>query len=126
MEGKTIEIISTDAEGRMALADAIGYAKRFKPSAIIDIATLTGACVIALGGEAIAMMGNNESLMEAVQRASEDTRERAWKMPLFEEYEDTSSRSLPVIHPGFTLILPVSPGQKKTGPIYRRVQQVLV
>jgi leucyl aminopeptidase len=86
MEGKTVEIISTDAEGRMALADAIGYAKRFKPSAIIDIATLTGACVIALGGEAIAMMGNDESLMKTVQRASEDTNERVWKMPLFEEY----------------------------------------
>jgi leucyl aminopeptidase len=86
MEGKTVEIISTDAEGRMALADAIGYAKRFKPSAIIDIATLTGACVIALGGEAIAMMGNDESLMKTFQRASEDTNERVWKMPLFEEY----------------------------------------
>ncbi|UCF86684.1 MAG: leucyl aminopeptidase [Nitrospiraceae bacterium] len=86
MEGKTIEIISTDAEGRMALADAIGYAKKLKPSAIIDIATLTGACVIALGGEAVAMMGNDEALMKTLHKASEDTNERVWKMPLFEEY----------------------------------------
>lgn len=89
INGKTIEIINTDAEGRLALADAIGYAiKYYKPSAIIDIATLTGACSIALGSEAIAMMGNNAGLMEKIKKASEDTYERVWQMPLYDEYKD--------------------------------------
>jgi len=86
--GKTIEIISTDAEGRLALADAIEYAKRFKPSAIIDIATLTGACSITFGSEAIAMMGNNEPIMEKMKKASLETYEKVWQMPLFDEYKD--------------------------------------
>ncbi|MBI5741082.1 MAG: leucyl aminopeptidase [Nitrospirae bacterium] len=86
--GKSIEIISTDAEGRLAVADAIDYAKRFRPSAIIDIATLTGACSIALGHEAMAMMGNDEALMEKMKKASEETSERVWQMPIFEEYKD--------------------------------------
>jgi leucyl aminopeptidase len=88
MDGKTIEIISTDAEGRMALADAIGYAKRYKPRAIIDIATLTGACPIALGNEAIAMMSNNREFMDALKKISDATFERVWEMPLFEEYKE--------------------------------------
>lgn len=87
--GKTIEIINTDAEGRLALADAIGYAiKYYKPRAVIDIATLTGACSIALGSEAIAMMGNNAEIMEKIKKASEDTYERVWQMPLYDEYKD--------------------------------------
>jgi len=86
--GKTIEIISTDAEGRLALADAIEYAKRFKPSAIIDIATLTGACSITFGSEVIAMMGNNEPVMEKMKKASVETAEKIWQMPLFDEYKD--------------------------------------
>jgi len=87
--GKTIEIINTDAEGRLALADAIGYAiKYYKPKAVIDIATLTGACSIALGNEAIAMMGNNNELMEKLKKASEETYERVWQMPLYDEYKD--------------------------------------
>ncbi len=86
--GKTIEIISTDAEGRLALADAIGYAKKFRPSAIIDIATLTGACSIALGNEASAMMGNDDKLMKKIRKASEETSEKVWQMPLFDEYKD--------------------------------------
>ncbi|RJQ51920.1 MAG: leucyl aminopeptidase [Nitrospiraceae bacterium] len=88
ISGKSIEIISTDAEGRLTVADAIEYAKRFKPSAIIDIATLTGACSIAFGNEAVAMMGNDEALMEKMKRASGETSERVWQMPLFEEYRD--------------------------------------
>jgi leucyl aminopeptidase len=88
IDGKTIEIISTDAEGRLALADAIGYVKKFKPSAIIDIATLTGACSIAFGNDAIAMMGNDDSLMAKMKKASEETAERVWQMPLFDEYKD--------------------------------------
>jgi leucyl aminopeptidase len=86
--GKTVEIISTDAEGRLSLADAIGYVKKNRPKAIIDIATLTGACSIALGSEAIAMMGNDTCIMERLKEAGEDTSERVWQMPLYEEYGD--------------------------------------
>jgi leucyl aminopeptidase len=87
--GKTVEIISTDAEGRMTLADAIGYAVKYKsPSAIIDIATLTGACNLAFGNEAIAMMGNDSRLMDRLRSASDEVYERVWPMPLFEEYGD--------------------------------------
>jgi leucyl aminopeptidase len=87
--GKTVEIISTDAEGRMTLADAIGYAKKYKsPAAIIDIATLTGACNVAFGNEAISMMGTATALMDKLRAASEEAYERVWPMPLFEEYGD--------------------------------------
>jgi leucyl aminopeptidase len=89
INGKTIEIVNTDAEGRLCLADAIGYAlKYYKPRCIIDIATLTGACSIALGNEAIAMMGNNSVIMEKMKKASEETYERVWEMPLYDEYKD--------------------------------------
>lgn len=88
INGKTIEIISTDAEGRMTLADAIGYAARYRPRAIIDIATLTGACAIAFGTCAIAMMGNDRKLLDAVKKAGEETHERVWEMPLFDECRD--------------------------------------
>lgn len=84
--GKTVEIINTDAEGRLILADAIGFAKRFNPQVIIDIATLTGACSIALGNEAAAMMGNDLKLMERLKIIGDETYERVWHMPLFDEY----------------------------------------
>ncbi len=86
--GKTIEIVNTDAEGRMTLADALGYAKRFSPYAMIDIATLTGACAIALGQGAVAMMGNNKELMDTIRKAGHTTYERVWEMPLFDEYRE--------------------------------------
>ena len=86
--GKTVEIINTDAEGRLVLADAIGYAKRFNPGAIIDIATLTGACSIALGSEAMAMMGNDRGLMDKIKKSAGNTYERVWEMPLFDEYRE--------------------------------------
>lgn len=87
--GKTIEIINTDAEGRLVLADAMGYAiKHFSPKMLIDVATLTGACSVALGNEAMAMMGNNADLMDRLKRASDETYERAWQMPLYEEYKE--------------------------------------
>ena len=86
--GKTIEIISTDAEGRLVLADALGYVKKFRPQAIIDIATLTGACSVALGNEAIAMMGNDRLLLDKFKRAGDKVYERVWEMPLYEEYLD--------------------------------------
>ena len=88
IDGKTIEIISTDAEGRLALADAIGYSKKLRPAAIIDIATLTGACSIALGNEAIAMFDNNDKLSDKMKKASDETGERVWQMPLYDEYKD--------------------------------------
>ena len=88
LNGKTIEIINTDAEGRLIIADALAYAKRFKPKAIIDIATLTGACLIAFGNEAIAMMGNDRKLLDSVKKSGENTFERVWEMPLFEEYRE--------------------------------------
>ncbi|MGD0282252.1 MAG: leucyl aminopeptidase [Dissulfurispiraceae bacterium] len=89
INGKTVEVVSTDAEGRLTLADAIGYAiKYYKPGAIIDIATLTGACSIALGNEAIAMMGNDSVLMEQLKEASDETYERVWQMPLYDEYKE--------------------------------------
>lgn len=86
--GKSVEIINTDAEGRLVLADAISYAKRFRPRAVVDIATLTGACSIALGGEAIAMMGNDSGLLDALKRCGDSVYERVWEMPLFEEYKE--------------------------------------
>jgi leucyl aminopeptidase len=86
MNGKTIEIISTDAEGRLILADGLCYAGRYKPSAIIDIATLTGACVIALGDLAIGMMGNDPGLMAKVRSAGDAVHERVWELPMWDEY----------------------------------------
>jgi leucyl aminopeptidase len=88
LSGKTIEIVNTDAEGRLVVADAIAYAKRLKPRAIIDIATLTGACLIAFGNETIAMMGNDRKLLDALKISGENTYERVWEMPLFEEYKE--------------------------------------
>lgn len=88
LSGKTIEVINTDAEGRLILADAITYALRYKPAGIIDLATLTGACVIALGHHAIGMMGNDENLKEKIKRAAEITGEKVWELPIWEEYEE--------------------------------------
>jgi len=88
INGRTVEIINTDAEGRLALADAIGYAKKFRPRVIIDIATLTGACSVALGSEAIAMMGNDRGLMDKLRSIGDETYERVWQMPLYDEYRE--------------------------------------
>lgn len=86
--GVTIEIISTDAEGRLLLADALVYASRYKPSAVVDIATLTGACVVALGeGVAAGLFSTDDQLRDTLLAASEFTAERLWPMPLFPEYE---------------------------------------
>ncbi len=86
--GKTIEIISTDAEGRMTLVDSICYAKKYNPSLIIDIATLTGACSIAFGNTAIAMMGNTPEFMDKIKISGINVYERVWEMPLFEEAKE--------------------------------------
>ncbi|HSW62775.1 MAG TPA: leucyl aminopeptidase [Dissulfurispiraceae bacterium] len=87
--GKTVEIISTDAEGRLILADALDYAiKHFKPREVIDIATLTGACSIAFGHVAIALMSTSPELVERLKLAGTATYERVWEMPLFEEFRE--------------------------------------
>ncbi|MEY2700763.1 MAG: aminopeptidase [Pseudomonadota bacterium] len=88
MAGITIEILNTDAEGRLLLCDALTYAKRFEPRAVIDIATLTGACVVSLGRKASGMMGNNDRLCEQLQAAGEEALDRVWRMPIWDEYQD--------------------------------------
>jgi len=88
MTGKTMEVISTDAEGRLLLADALVYASRYKPSAVVDIATLTGACVIALGeGVAAGVFSTDDTLRDTLLAAASFTQERVWPLPLFPEYE---------------------------------------
>ncbi len=85
--GQTIEVISTDAEGRVVLCDAIAYAAaKYSPAAIIDIATLTGACIIALGNQVAAVLGNNEELMDSVKQAGWDLGEKFWPLPLWDFY----------------------------------------
>lgn len=85
---KTIEVVNTDAEGRLILADALNYAARYEPAAILDIATLTGACIVALGHQAIGLMGNDQELVEELRAAGERAGERAWQLPLWEEYRE--------------------------------------
>lgn len=84
--GKTIEIISTDAEGRMLLADALVYAKRYSPNAVVDIATLTGSSVVALGAQASSLFSTDDGLTDLLTQAGNNLRERVWRMPLYEEY----------------------------------------
>jgi leucyl aminopeptidase len=86
--GKTIEVINTDAEGRLILCDALSYARRYQPAAVIDIATLTGAIVVALGHTAAGVMGSDETLVEEVRAAGERAGERAWPLPLWEDYRE--------------------------------------
>jgi leucyl aminopeptidase len=86
--GKTIEVVNTDAEGRLILADAISYAKRFEPAAMLDAATLTGACVVALGHAATGVMGNDQALIDEVLAAGEATGERCWQLPMFDDYRE--------------------------------------
>ena len=87
MSGQTIEILNTDAEGRLILCDAITYARRFKPSLVVDVATLTGACVIALGHHLTAVMSNDDELANLLTQAGIAADDRGWRMPLAEEYE---------------------------------------
>ena len=88
MSGQTIEILNTDAEGRLVLCDALTYAERFKPLAVIDIATLTGACVVALGSIRSGMFSNDEALAQALSDAGESSMDLCWRMPLDDEYAD--------------------------------------
>ncbi len=86
LSGQTVEVISTDAEGRLILADALTYSLRYQPKVIIDLATLTGACVIALGDYVIGLFGNDETLIRKLEEASIKTGEKVWRLPLWEEY----------------------------------------
>jgi leucyl aminopeptidase len=86
-QGKTIEVLNTDAEGRIVLSDALHHAASFKPDAIVDLATLTGACLVALGEVACAVLGNDEKLIGKVRAAADATHERAWPLPLWEEHK---------------------------------------
>jgi leucyl aminopeptidase len=88
LSGQTIEILNTDAEGRLILCDALTYAERFKPAAVVDIATLTGACIIALGHQTSGLMGNDDELVGELLGAGQRTGDRAWQLPLFDEYQD--------------------------------------
>jgi leucyl aminopeptidase len=87
MSGLTIEVLNTDAEGRLILCDALTYAERFEPSAVVDIATLTGACVIALGHHASGLFSNQDYLAKELIKAGEETLDRAWHMPLWDDYQ---------------------------------------
>lgn len=86
--GKTIEIVNTDAEGRLILCDALSYARRYNPACVLDAATLTGAVVVALGHVASGVMGTDDELVEEVRRASERAGERVWPLPLWDEYRE--------------------------------------
>jgi leucyl aminopeptidase len=94
MEGKTIEIISTDAEGRLALSDAIGYARKQKAKLIVDVATLTGAMQIALGDVCTGAFANNQELVNRVIAAGEDAGERIWQMPMYNEYKEQNKSDI--------------------------------
>ena len=87
MSGQTIEVLNTDAEGRLILCDALTYAERFEPDAVVDIATLTGACVIALGHHASGLFSNKDSLARELLQAGEDASDRAWHLPLWDDYQ---------------------------------------
>src|SRR5581483_8259694 len=87
MSGQTVEILNTDAEGRLILCDALTYAGRFNPALVIDIATLTGACVVALGGHASGLFANNDQLARELLNAGKYTWDRAWQLPLWEDYQ---------------------------------------
>jgi leucyl aminopeptidase len=88
MNGKTIEVINTDAEGRLILADAISYARRLDLSPIIDIATLTGAVSIALGDVALGLFSNSDQLVDQLKLAADEAGEKVWQLPLFDEYRE--------------------------------------
>ncbi|WP_369608403.1 leucyl aminopeptidase [Snodgrassella alvi] len=88
MNGLSIEVLNTDAEGRLILCDALSYAERFQPKAVIDLATLTGACIIALGHVAQGVLGNNQPLIEQLLEAANNINDKTWQLPLFDEYKE--------------------------------------
>ncbi len=94
MSGNTIEILNTDAEGRVILADALAYAKKYNPETVIDVATLTGAAVVALGERISALFTDNDKLSEELEKSGEETGDYVWRLPLWEEYESDIKGSL--------------------------------
>jgi leucyl aminopeptidase len=88
MSGQTIEILNTDAEGRLILCDALTYSERFDPACVIDVATLTGACVVALGHVSTGLFANDDDLASELLEAGRSSYDRAWQMPLFEDYQE--------------------------------------
>ena len=88
LSGQTIEILNTDAEGRLVLCDALTYCERFEPAAVVDVATLTGACIIALGHQASALFSNQDHLSRELQAAADEAADRVWPMPMWEEYHE--------------------------------------
>jgi len=88
MSGQTIEVLNTDAEGRLILCDALTYAERFEPAAVVDIATLTGACVIALGSVVSGLLANDDPLARELQAAGEESGDRCWQLPLLDDYQE--------------------------------------
>jgi leucyl aminopeptidase len=86
--GQTVEILNTDAEGRLILCDALHYARRFRPAAVVDIATLTGACVVALGHHFSGLLGNDEALIKQLLEAGTRAEDRCWQLPLTEDYAE--------------------------------------
>jgi len=88
LSGRTIEVMNTDAEGRLLLADALNYAERYEPQAVIDVATLTGACVVALGPELIGLFGNDDALKARLRAAGDATGEAVWELPLWRDYDE--------------------------------------
>lgn len=110
MSGKTIEVLNTDAEGRLILADALSYAQKQNPDAIIDVATLTGAVVIALGSLVAGVMGNDDDLFKGIQEASENSGEKFWQLPLVEEYRERLKSSVADIQN-------ISSVRREAGPI---------
>ncbi len=87
MSGQTIEVLNTDAEGRMILCDTLTYIGRYKPRAVVDIATLTGACVVALGSHATGLFSNDDQLAEQLLASGDETGDRAWRLPIWEDYD---------------------------------------
>jgi len=94
MSGKTIEVLNTDAEGRLVLADALTYAQKYEPKEVIDLATLTGAVLHALGHQAAAVIGNNPAMIQKLKDAGEATGERVWELPLWEEHEKATKSDI--------------------------------
>ena len=92
--GKTIEIVNTDAEGRLILADALSYVRRFQPAAVIDAATLTGAALYVTGAQASPIMGNDEALVDEVRKASEHSGERVWPLPMYDEFREQNKSDI--------------------------------
>lgn len=88
MSGQTIEVLNTDAEGRLILCDALTYAEQFEPASVVDIATLTGACVVALGHHLSGLFSNNDNLARELIAAGDNALDRAWHMPMLDDYQD--------------------------------------